>query len=178
MEAPIESLTTLQNPSIDFDILELWIDDCSTSHGGIGSENFDYSSIMGMKTLKPERSRPLRDLKKSQICCSFYVLTKSEERSSKHEEPSSKPKERSSKPQEQSPKLYQMPSRPPQTISDSLEVAKRLDLDYLWVDRYYIDQKNEEEKKAHIGRLHHIFQKRISPLSQPRDLDQTMAFPE
>lgn len=71
MEAPIESLTTLQNPSIDFDILELWIDDCSTSHGGIGSENFDYSSIMGMKTLKPERSRPLRDLKRSQICCSF-----------------------------------------------------------------------------------------------------------
>lgn len=58
-----------------------------------------------------------------------------------------------------------MPSRPPQTISDNLEVAKRLDLDYLWVDRYYIDQKNEEEKKAHIGKLHHIFQAYVTILA-------------
>ncbi|XPS76733.1 hypothetical protein M3J07_008780 [Ascochyta lentis] len=46
----------------------------------------------------------------------------------------------------------------PKTIADSIHVVKLLGFKYLWVDRYCIDQSNDEEKHAQIMQMADIYQ--------------------
>jgi hypothetical protein len=45
----------------------------------------------------------------------------------------------------------------PRTIEDALLVARRLRIRYLWVDRYCIDQKNNDEKHTMISNMDKIY---------------------
>lgn len=44
-----------------------------------------------------------------------------------------------------------------QTIEDSIQVTKQLGLRYLWVDKYCINQENEEEKSQQIRQMDTIY---------------------
>jgi len=46
----------------------------------------------------------------------------------------------------------------PNTIEDAITVTKRLGYRYLWVDRYCIDQENEQEKADQCGKMDLIYQ--------------------
>jgi hypothetical protein len=52
-----------------------------------------------------------------------------------------------------------LPANLPNTIQDAMTVTKRLGYRYLWVDRYCIDQKNEQEKADQVGKMDLIYNK-------------------
>jgi hypothetical protein len=45
----------------------------------------------------------------------------------------------------------------PRTIKDAMSVTARLGLEYLWVDRYCIDQSNDEQRHSLISNMHRIY---------------------
>lgn len=51
----------------------------------------------------------------------------------------------------------ELPEDLPKTIEDSMFVALNLGVPYLWVDRYCIDQYNDEEKHSIIQRMDRIY---------------------
>jgi hypothetical protein len=51
-----------------------------------------------------------------------------------------------------------LPANLPNTIQDAMTVTKRLGYRYLWVDRYCIDQRNEQEKADQVGKMDLIYQ--------------------
>jgi hypothetical protein len=50
-----------------------------------------------------------------------------------------------------------LPEEFPQCIEDGMEFVKRLNLRYLWVDRYYIQQVHATDKKFRIGQMSNIY---------------------
>jgi hypothetical protein len=50
-----------------------------------------------------------------------------------------------------------VPQTFPQTIEDAMVVAKELEIPYLWVDRYCIDQNNQTEKHTMISNMDKIY---------------------
>ncbi|KAK0723353.1 heterokaryon incompatibility, partial [Lasiosphaeria miniovina] len=50
-----------------------------------------------------------------------------------------------------------LPTKLPLVIRDAVTVAKRLEILYLWVDRYCIDQTNETELAAQIKLINLIY---------------------
>lgn len=53
-----------------------------------------------------------------------------------------------------------LPNALPQVIYDAIEVTRKLRYPYLWVDRYYIDQSNHDEKHSQIRLMESIYQMR------------------
>jgi hypothetical protein len=51
-----------------------------------------------------------------------------------------------------------LPTTLPRTIEDAMSVTKVLDLRYLWIDRYCIDQENDAEKQIQIQQMDLIYQ--------------------
>lgn len=51
-----------------------------------------------------------------------------------------------------------LPTHLPKTIEDAMEVSLKLDVGYLWVDRYCINQTDEEEKRTLIPIMDLIYQ--------------------
>ena len=45
----------------------------------------------------------------------------------------------------------------PNVLRDAITVVKRLGLRYIWIDRYCIAQKSEEDMKYHLGVMHTIY---------------------
>jgi len=50
-----------------------------------------------------------------------------------------------------------LPTDLPNTIQDAMTVTKELGYRYLWVDRYCIDQENEQEKTDQVGKMDLIY---------------------
>lgn len=50
-----------------------------------------------------------------------------------------------------------LPSVLPRTIDDAISVVKHLGWNYLWVDRYCIDQNDDNDKREQIGRMGDIY---------------------
>lgn len=53
--------------------------------------------------------------------------------------------------------LKQLPKNIPLTIRDAIQVTKALGYDFLWVDKYCIDQNNEEEKQLQCSQMGNIY---------------------
>jgi hypothetical protein len=51
----------------------------------------------------------------------------------------------------------EVPQTFPRTIEDAMVVAKKLEIPYLWVDRYCIDQNNQKEKHTMISNMDKIY---------------------
>ncbi|KAF2823819.1 HET-domain-containing protein [Ophiobolus disseminans] len=45
----------------------------------------------------------------------------------------------------------------PRTIEDAITITRIMGFDYLWIDRYCIDQNDPEQKHAQIGKMDEIF---------------------
>ena len=56
-----------------------------------------------------------------------------------------------------------LPANLPNTIQDAMTVTKRLGYRYLWVDRYCIDQENEQEKADEVEKMDLIYIRRSLP---------------
>ncbi|KAF1952774.1 HET-domain-containing protein, partial [Byssothecium circinans] len=55
--------------------------------------------------------------------------------------------------------VYQLPDTVPPVIEDSICAVRELGYQYLWVDRYCIDQSNQEEKHFQIARMNSIYER-------------------
>src|SRR6202034_273621 len=51
-----------------------------------------------------------------------------------------------------------LPKHVPKTIEDAMEFVEQLGLKYLWVDRYCVDQQDNEAKQAQIENMHLVFE--------------------
>lgn len=62
-----------------------------------------------------------------------------------------------------------LPSPLPRVIEDGLTVALKLGggFHYIWVDRYCIDQENEEEKHTQISNMDMIYEGAVRIFSEP-----------
>lgn len=56
-----------------------------------------------------------------------------------------------------SPKGNQLPPQLPRTVEDAMTVVKELGLQYLWVDRYCLDQSNKAQFKAQLDQMADIY---------------------
>ena len=78
---------------------------------------------------------------------------------------------------EVSENLNKLPETLPNTIKDAIIVTKRLGYRYLWVDRYCIDQKNEEEKADQCGKMDLIYQNAELTIIAAAGKDPTYGLP-
>jgi hypothetical protein len=53
----------------------------------------------------------------------------------------------------------ELPATLPRTVADALKVTKELGLRYIWIDRYCINQKEDDEKQVQIRQMDLIYQK-------------------
>jgi hypothetical protein len=52
---------------------------------------------------------------------------------------------------------FRLPSMVPRTIDDAISLVQVLGWNYLWVDRYCIDQNDDNDKREQIGRMGEIY---------------------
>jgi hypothetical protein len=55
------------------------------------------------------------------------------------------------------PALECLPHTTPATIEDAMKVTVRLGLQYLWIDRYCIDQQNQDEKHIQVSQMDIVY---------------------
>lgn len=51
----------------------------------------------------------------------------------------------------------ELPSKLPDTIEDAIAITRALELRYLWIDRYCIDQFNSAEKKEQVDQMDLVY---------------------
>jgi hypothetical protein len=50
-----------------------------------------------------------------------------------------------------------LPKVLPSTIADAITVTKKLGYDYIWIDRYCINQKDKQEAAEQVGKMDLIY---------------------
>ncbi|KAF2444561.1 hypothetical protein P171DRAFT_340542, partial [Karstenula rhodostoma CBS 690.94] len=58
---------------------------------------------------------------------------------------------------EEAPSGEQLPDNVPLVIKDALKIVQELDIGYLWVDRYCIDQTDEVDKAAQFKQMDAVY---------------------
>ncbi|KAL1633604.1 hypothetical protein SLS56_002752 [Neofusicoccum ribis] len=140
-----QTLSTLQNPRVDFKKLKSWIHECSHGHfecraGDAEQQRLAIGSIPGMRLIDTT-TRSIFRIEKARTykyAALSYVWGQRESPAAEHG-------------------AGALPSRLPRTIEDALEATRRLGVRYLWVDRYCIRQCIPEEKAAQVALMHAIF---------------------
>ncbi|KAN0099232.1 HET domain containing protein, partial [Hyaloscypha variabilis] len=119
----------------DFETVKSWISLCQNKHTKICSVE-DPSFVPGLKLIDCITSDIILAEDKPYVALSYVWGLGSEV----------------------SENLNKLPELLPNTIRDAIFVAKELGYRYLWVDRYCIDQSNEEEKACQCGKMDLIYQ--------------------
>jgi len=118
-----------------FETVKSWIDLCQNKHTKICSiEN--PSSVPGLKLIDCITSDIILAEDKPYLALSYVWGLGSEVSENQNK----------------------LPETLPNTIKDAIIVAKTLGYRYLWVDRYCINQKDEEEKADQCGKMDLIYQ--------------------
>ncbi|PMD31096.1 HET-domain-containing protein [Hyaloscypha variabilis F] len=117
-----------------FDRIKKWIDLCRNSHTKVCSIK-EQSTVTGIKLIDCDTNIISPGSEHHYVALSYvwgHVLEKSED-------------------------PERLPTRLPDTIKDAIIVTKRLGYRYLWVDRYYINQEDEDEKTHQLARMDSIY---------------------
>ncbi|OAL02351.1 HET-domain-containing protein [Phaeosphaeriaceae sp. SRC1lsM3a] len=126
---PVSRLLDLN--SIDFDRIRLWLQSCSKADLALQPhEKTDY--LPGFRLIHC-RSRKITEPSQKYLYVALSYVWGRE-----------LPEESQSR-------------RFPQTIEDAIRVCLKLGFEYLWIDRYCIDQENYEDKHAQISRMDVIY---------------------
>lgn len=142
VQAAVRIMRIIQESRIDYDVLKAWIQSCQSGHG-VGKRG----------SCSPKPRKPIQSLKV--IDC----LTQS----IKHMSQTSPFVALSyvwgpTTPQDSSPTASNTLPDLPRTVADAIQVTLRLDYQYLWVDRYCIDQDDDDDKAIQIHQMDLIYQ--------------------
>ncbi|CAG8981018.1 hypothetical protein HYALB_00011853 [Hymenoscyphus albidus] len=129
---------TLRQESIDYSVLRNWVSHCDSSHspitclGHIG----DSKQIRDLMLINCNTREIVKTPKKNNC---RYVWGNSDVVP------------------EPTPHCGKLPIQMPDTLEDSLRVVLELELDYLWIDKYCIDQLKDSEKQHQILHMNKIY---------------------
>ncbi|RYP46064.1 hypothetical protein DL768_007690 [Monosporascus sp. mg162] len=70
-----------------------------------------------------------------------------------------------------------LPQDMPQTISDAMLVVRKLDLRYLWVDKYCIDQHNESELASQVSVMDLVYDRAVLTIVAACGKDASFGLP-
>ena len=157
-QAQTRDKSVVQRVSVRFDanIVQGWLQECDASH---------------MDCLQPEASFHLTTL----IDCSTRQIVQSSSLDKAPEyvalsyvwgEPSSSSDSDS---EDEEPT--------PQVVEDALEVAKRLGYNYLWVDKYCVDQDDSSRKHEQIMNMDSIYENASLTIIAAAGIDQSRGLP-
>lgn len=128
------NVTALQKPKIDFSKLKSWIKECCEMHTTTHRKPDQLKHIPGMKVIDVRTRAVVPATTEFDYAALSYVWGAN-----------------------QTQDTIRLSDSAPKVIEDALEVAMKLDIPYLWVDRYCIDQQNKEEKHSQISKMHFIY---------------------
>ncbi|KAH6839370.1 heterokaryon incompatibility protein-domain-containing protein [Alternaria alternata] len=134
LSAQTERVTVrqIEPKSVDYTEVRLWIDHCDSTHG-LSCHTATKLDVPGFKVIDCFNRKvvPLPDLQTQYVALS-YVWGNPNRKVDSSE-------------------------RFPQTIEDSIAVTSRLGYRYLWVDRYCIDQGDEDNKHIQVSMMDLIY---------------------
>ncbi|KAH8665212.1 heterokaryon incompatibility protein-domain-containing protein, partial [Tricladium varicosporioides] len=134
MEGPVKIIKAkIEEPN--FDIVKSWISLCQNKHTKICSIE-KHSSVTGLKLIDCITSDIILAEDKPYLALSYVWGLGTEDHKN----------------------LKKLPEPLPNTIKDAIIVTKKLGYRYIWIDRYCIDQKNDEERAYQCGKMDLIYQ--------------------
>ncbi|KAI8714700.1 HET domain-containing protein [Fusarium sp. LHS14.1] len=140
-ETPAFSLRQLRSASIDFEILRGWLGYCNHHHSQTCDLFPNYpKKVPGLKVIDCKTGSIIDAPDGCEFAALSYVWGESNARGMK------KVACRES-----------LPRDIPRTISDAMDAVLRLNLQYLWVDQYCIDQSNAEELQQQVSIMNMIY---------------------
>jgi hypothetical protein len=126
----------VKRDTIDFNLIASWLSFCRSHHSKACS--FSNEAVAeGLKVIDCTTRRIVFALKDWKYAALSYVWG-----SSSPTEPSN---------------LNYLPNTIPATIDDAMKVTLRLGLQYLWIDRYCIDQRNQQEKHIQVSQMDIVY---------------------
>lgn len=132
-----------RNGYLDHRLVLDWIDLCQTHHGESCNLSLDFKrSFIDIKLIDVRNRKVVPDPGRESYAALSYVW--GGEKSSL-----------------QSPTGMigdLLPAHLPQTVTDAISLAGKLQIRYIWVDRYCINQDDEAEKQRQIGNMDLIFE--------------------
>lgn len=145
-ESKIEeaAVRIIQESLIDYDLIKRWIQSCQSGHG-----------IEKLGPCSPRPRKPIQSLKV--IDCLTQTIELSSETSPYVAlsyvwglPTAQNPNPRTGHTSNTIPDL-------PRTVADAIQATLALGYQYLWVDRYCIDQNDDDDKALHIGQMDLIY---------------------
>lgn len=125
----------LQNTEIDFPQLRAWLAECCESHNSSCAEPPKPEPVAGMQVIDVTTRKMVAATVDFDYAALSYVWGSGNKETTQDS----------------------LPNPAPQTIEDAFEVARRLGIPYLWVDRYCIRQDRKDEKHDQISKMHLIY---------------------
>ena len=127
-------LRLLKSDSIDFMILQDWLNICREKH----------TNICSSKSVSPVQHLKLVDCETHEIVSgNGHAYAALSYTCGQIEHASHEPDH--------------LPSILPNTIKDAITVTQKLGLRYLWIDRYCIDQTNEDRRNSQMGQMNLVY---------------------
>lgn len=124
--------------TVDFNVVGNWIKTCEKKHGNHCSPNWTENCTL--RLIHCDSRRIIETPKPPEI--STYAALSYVWGSQESDEASS----------------GELPEQLPKTIEDAITVTKRLGIPYVWIDRYCIDQGDDNEKHRQCGLMHKIYE--------------------
>lgn len=144
-ELPMVNFRRLHPDSIDFGVLRAWIVHCQTHHSRVckplGSEESQHPPGLMVIDCKA------RMIIKAPENCSYAALSYVWGTPTLGEVQCTN----------EAPRKGNLPDYLPSTISDTIQVVLELNLRYLWVDKYCIDQSDETDMQRQISTMDLIY---------------------
>lgn len=127
--------------AINFNILRRWIELCDQQHEGRCTQvEQSASSLEDMKLIDCELRRIVPALPSYRFSALSYVWG-------------------TSRSGDEDQCIHNiLPTTLPRTIEDAMSVTKKLGLRYIWIDRYCINQEDDDEKQVQIRQMDLIYQ--------------------
>ncbi|RSL60681.1 hypothetical protein CEP53_005380 [Fusarium sp. AF-6] len=134
-------LREISPTSIDFSILQSWLLHCRNHHSAscASPDQVLLQDISGLKLIDCQTRQVVKAPRDATYAALSYVWGKSHAAESTVLNRSS------------------LPETVPRTIEDAMQVVLRLDLKYLWVDKYCIDQSSATELAQQISIMNMIY---------------------
>ncbi|KAK8022607.1 HET-domain-containing protein [Apiospora rasikravindrae] len=129
----------INKAAINYDLIKTWISSCEKSHGSLCWPRTENLVALGLRVIDCVKRRIIEMPRESSYVALSYVWGAAEPTEVLVSDSSI------------------LPTNLPRVIEDSLLLVRNLGYRYLWVDRYCIDQGNEEEKHSLISAMHVIY---------------------
>jgi Heterokaryon incompatibility protein (HET) len=123
--------------AVNFDLIRKWLRNCETKHSSCQPSK--AQAALSIQLIDCRTRRIVQADTQSRYVALSYVWGPS-----KADSAESKP-------------LSQLPHNLPRTIEDTVTVAKILGLQYVWIDRYCIPQRDEKAKHDQIAQMDRIY---------------------